>query len=72
VELTTCDLDLALHWWAAGIDPGKPEQLASVIREGFGVHDLSQVVQGRTIAEHLQAGNSIDWCLAALHWRRPA
>lgn len=71
-RLTSDDLDLAQRWWDAGVDPGNPGQLASAIRQGFRVQDLAEVVQGRTIAEHLQAGNSIAWCLAALHWRHSA
>ena len=72
VRLTNSDLDLAQRWWASGIDPAKPGQLASAIKAGFDIKDLGQVVHGRTIAEHLQAGYPIDWCMGALHWQRPA
>ena len=72
VRLTESNLDLAQRWWAAGLDPGKPDQLVSAIKAGFDIKDLGQVVHGRTIAEYLQAGYPIDWCMGALHWQRPA
>jgi len=72
VELTDYNLDLAQRWWAAGINPGKPDQLASAVEAGFTPQELGRVVQGRTLAEHLQAGCSIDWCMGALRWQRPA
>jgi len=70
VGLTSYDLDLAHRWWTVGVDPGSPGQLANAITKGLRVQDLGEVVKGRTIAEHLQAGNSLAWCLLALDWRR--
>lgn len=72
VLLTSYDLDLAQRWWAAGVDLAHPEQLADAINQGLRVQDLEEVVQGRTIAEHLQTGNSPTWCLSALYWKRSA
>lgn len=72
VAFTDHNLDLAQRWWGAGIDAGKPDQLVNAIEAGFSLKDLVQVVHGRTIAEHLQAGYSIAWCMGALHWQRPA
>lgn len=71
--LTNYNLDLAQRWWDAGIDPGSPRELAKAIEAGLQVEDLGEVIAGaRTIAEHLQAGNSLAWCLGALHWKRSA
>jgi hypothetical protein len=72
VGLTNYDLELAQRWWTAGVDPSEPDQLANAFREGLQVQDLGEVVGERTIAEHLQAGNSVTWCLHALHWKRSA
>lgn len=73
VNLMNFNLDVAQRWWDAGVDPGKPGQLAKAIEEGLRVEDLGEVVTGgRTIAEYLQAGYSPAWCLGALHWRRLA
>lgn len=64
--LTSYDLDLAQRWWASGIDPGNPAQLADAIKAGLQVEHLKIMVQGRTIAEHLRAGNSVRWCMGAI------
>lgn len=64
--LTSYDLDLAKRWWASGIDPGDPDQLADAIEAGLRVQHLELVVQGQTIAEHLHAGNSVRWCMGAI------
>lgn len=73
VSLTDYNLDLAQRWWQAGVDPGTPGQFAKAIEDGLRVEDLGEVVAGgQTIAEHLQAGNSLVWCLGALHWKRSA
>ena len=66
VAVTNYDLDLAQRWWAAGIDPASPDRLTEAIVSGFRVEDLSKVVHGRTVAEHLQVGNSLRWCMLAL------
>lgn len=66
VTVTNCDLDFAQRWWAAGVDPASPDQLAEAIASGFRVEDLGKVVHGRTVAGHLQAGNSLRWCMLAL------
>jgi hypothetical protein len=39
---------------------------------GLQIQDLAEVVNGKTIAEHLQAGSSPTWCIRALHWQRSA
>jgi hypothetical protein len=72
-DLTNYDLDLAQRWWTgtADIDPRKPNQLVSAIVEGFSIHDLGQVVQGRTIAEYLHAGYSVEWCVHSTGNARP-
>jgi hypothetical protein len=70
--LTRYDLDLAQRWWRAGVDPGSPDQLVDALTEGLQVEHLGEVVGGKTIAEHLQAGNSPTWCSRALGWERPA
>lgn len=70
VALTKYDVDLARRWWTAGVDPGNPRQLVSAITAGFRIEDLGEVVKGRTIAEHLQAGNPLAWCVLALDWKR--
>jgi hypothetical protein len=74
VAVTDYDLDSAQRWWAGGVDPGKPDELTNAIAAGFQVQDLKEVVGNRTIAEHLQAGNSLRWCMLALgsSRRRPA
>jgi hypothetical protein len=64
--LTDYDLDTAQRWWAAGIDPARPDKLTNAITAGLRVQDLTEVVGHRTIAEHLQARNSLKWCVLAL------
>ena len=72
-QLTNYDLDLAQRWWDAGMDPSGPDQLVKAIEASLRIEDLGKVIyKGRTVAECLQAGNSLAWCMAALHWRRPA
>jgi hypothetical protein len=70
VSLTNYDLDLAQCWWDAGVNPGQPGELSKAIEGGLRVQDLGEVVHGRSVASHLQAGNSPDWCLIALEWKR--
>ena len=70
VALTKYDLDLAQRWWGGGVDPRTPGQLTNAIAAGFRVEDLGAVVHNRTIAEHLQAGNSLRWCMLALDMSR--
>lgn len=70
VGLTNHDLDLAQRWWDAGVNPDNPGDLVKAIEGGLRIQDLGEVVKDRSIAEHLQAGNSLDWCLIALDWER--
>ena len=71
-SLTNYDVDLAQRWWSSGVSPNDPGELAQAILEGLQIQDLGKVVNGKTIAEHLQAGSSPTWCLQALHWQRSA
>ena len=70
--LTNYNLELAQRWWDAGVKPDNPGDLAKAIEGGLQIQNLGEVVHGRTIAQHLQAGNSLDWCLIALDWTRQA
>jgi hypothetical protein len=70
--LASYDVDRAQRWWRAGVDLASPDQLVNALTEGLRVEHLGEVVGGKTIAEHLQAGNSPLWCLRALRWSRPA
>jgi hypothetical protein len=60
------DLDIAQRWWDLGIDPGTPSPLINAIKEGLRIEHLRRVIDGRTVAEHLQYGNSLRWCLGAM------
>ena len=71
-SLTSYDVDLAQRWWSSGVSPNHPSELAHAVMEGLDIRDLGKVVNGKTIAEHLQAGSSPTWCLRALQWRRSA
>jgi hypothetical protein len=71
-SLTSYDVDLAQRWWRSGVDPNDPGELAQAIAGGLQIRDLGEVINGKTIAEHLQAGSSLTWCLRALHWQRSA
>ena len=71
-SLTSYDVDLAQRWWTSGINPDNPAEFSDAIARGLRIEDLGEVVHGKTIAEHLQAGNSPTWCLGALRWRRSA
>jgi hypothetical protein len=64
--VTDYDLDVAQRWWAEGVDPAKPGELADAIAVGLRVRDLNEVIDRQTVAEHLQAGNSLKWCMLAL------
>jgi hypothetical protein len=69
---TKYDLELAQRWWASGINPADTDQLVKFAEAGLDVSVLAQVVCGRTIAEHLKAGSSVDWCLSAIRWAKSA
>ncbi len=71
-RLTSYDVDLAQRWWTSGINPDNPVDFARAIAKGLRIEDLSEVINGKTVAEHLQAGNSPTWCLGALYWQRSA
>jgi hypothetical protein len=71
-SVTSYDVDLAQRWWNSGVSPNDPSDLAHAIMGGLQIQDLAEVVNGKTIAEHLQAGSSPTWCLRALHWQRSA
>lgn len=72
VSLTHYNLNLAQRWWAAGVNPGSPDQLVNAINAGLQVEDLARVIGRLTVAEHLQAGNSLRWIMAALGWETSA
>jgi hypothetical protein len=66
VMLTDYNLDLAQRWWAAGIDPSHPEHLADAIEAGLELEHLGLDLNGRSVAEHLQAGSPLRWILGAM------
>ena len=66
VVLTDHNLDLAQRWWAAGIDPSHPEHLADAIAAGLELEHLGLDLDGRSVAEHLQAGSPLRWILGAI------
>lgn len=64
--LTDYDLERAQRWWSLGIDPGAPGPLINAMKAGLRIEHVGRVVHGRTVAEHLQNGNSLRWCLGAM------
>jgi hypothetical protein len=66
VMLADYDVGVAQQWWAAGVDPRHPEQLALAIETGLRREHLGQEIFGQTVAEHLQAGSPLRWILGAL------
>jgi hypothetical protein len=66
--LTDYNIDLARQWWATGLDPANPGQLARALTAGLQVKDLQRVIGRHTVAEHLQAGSPLRWVMAALGW----
>jgi hypothetical protein len=71
-SLANYDLDLAQRWWNSGVNPDAPGELTRAVIEGLRIDDLGKVVNGKTVAEHLQAGSSPIWCHRALQWQRSA
>ncbi|MEU0520394.1 hypothetical protein [Streptosporangium sp. NPDC006007] len=64
------DVNLAVEWRDAGVPYLAIGKIEGFLAEGFSADDLHTQVHGKTVLEHLLAGNSVRWCAAALQMRR--
>ncbi|GAA4203914.1 hypothetical protein GCM10022252_62250 [Streptosporangium oxazolinicum] len=64
------NVDKAKWWWEqAGVHPLQIHRLKEFTDRGFAERDLGVVIDGgKTVLEHLLAGQNVKWCVDSLVW----
>jgi hypothetical protein len=66
-DLCDHDVDKTNQLWFQGVDPLDMNYVSVLKDNGFGPPTLYRVIHGRTVLQQLRDGQTIEWCLGALH-----
>ncbi|GHJ12158.1 hypothetical protein [Micromonospora sp. AKA38] len=69
-HLSNHDVDRVKKWLDKGVDPLRFAEVMRLVDNGLRTDDLFAEVHGKTIAQHLRDGSSVEWCLHALYFKR--
>ncbi|MEU8253244.1 hypothetical protein AB0C06_03110 [Micromonospora inaquosa] len=69
-NLSNHDVDRVKAWLDKGVDPLRFAEVIKLLDNGLRPDDIFTEVHGKTIAQHLRDGSSVEWCLHALHFKQ--